>query len=563
MPRIGRMAAGSVIVAAVVGNIAPHLHSFFDPPTGGVGVLTAIRYPKSWDYAVVALLVIAGFAGAMLAVIRSQLSVESSETPRTTGNRRRAAIVSAIVVFLSMLVIHDHPYSHMDPFHEGEHLTPAWLFVNGERPFGDVFLLHGLGADGGLDALVGARLPHTRRLQTVLDAAALALLVPLAVELTVTTTGFFAALLLSLCGIAAFWIPMFPYFRLAPLLIAVWALLRYARTRRPAALLCAYLSATLGVLWSMDVGTYTIGGAGIATLILRPPWKRVLLYGAIAAAAPLVILLALRADVRQFLVDSYVIIPSAIDAVWGFPSPNAFTGNGVRYYLPPVFYGFVLALAVKRRDVRLAIVVIFSILLFRTAAGRISWSHTRFAVPLLGITFVFVLEQLRNRIAVALLAVAAVVYCEVPQNLAAGGKFIWQWPARQRHDGLVRHPLVRGLYTTEDNATQLATLRQYIDSLGPGTIFDFSNERALYMMLKRKPAARCFDVPMLSAPALLDETMAALEANPPVAVILGGDPVISVFDGIPNSRRVPRLAAWIDTHYTKRTEIGRFTVATR
>jgi hypothetical protein len=194
----------------------------------------------------------------------------------------------------------------------------------------------------------------------------------------------------------------------------------------------------------------------------------------------------------------------------------------------------------------------------------VSWSHTRFAVPLLGIAFVaFVLEQLRSRIAVAVLAIAAVFYFEVPQNLAGGAKLAWQWPARQRHDGLVPHPLARGIYTTEENATQLATLKQYVDSLGPGTIFDFSNERALYMMLKRKPAARCFDVPMLSAPALLSETMAAMQAAPPVAVILGGDPVIAVFDGVPNQQRVPQLAAWIDAHYPRRTEIGRFTVATR
>lgn len=567
MPRIGRLAAGSLIGAAVAALLAPHLKSFFSAPTGGVGVLTVHGYPKGWDYFVVAMLVICAFLGALAFGFgrrASGISRPDDMTSQTPDARRPITIASAIVIFLAMLIIHDHPYAHMDAFHEGEHLTPAWLFLNGERPFGEVFLLHGLGVDGGLDALVGGRLPHTRRLQTVLDAAALALLVPIAAELTVTAAGLIAAVLLPLCGIAALWIPVFPYFRLAPLLLAVWGLLRYARTRNAGALLFAYLSSTLGVLWSLDVGTYAVAGVAIATVILRPPWRRVLAFAAIAVAVPLVILLAVRADVRQFFVDSWVTIPSAIDAVWALPAPEPFTANGLRYYVPPVFYGFLLALAVKRRDPRIAIVAIFSILLFRTAAGRVSWSHTRFAVPLLGVAFVaFVLERLRSRIAIAVLAIAAVFYFEVPQNLGAGAKLAWQWPARQRHDGLVPHPLARGIYTTEENATQLATLRQYIDSLGPGTIFDFSNERALYMMLKRKPAARCFDVPMLSAPALLSETMAAMQAAPPVAVILGGDPVIAVFDGVPNRQRVPRLAAWIDAHYPRRTEIGRFTVATR
>src|SRR5215213_8914053 len=84
---------------------------------------------------------------------------------------------------------------------------------------------------------------------------------------------------------------------------------------------------------------------------------------------------------------------------------------------PPVFYGMILAIGWKRRDPRMLILAVLSIILFRTAAGRVSWSHTRFAAPLLGIAFVaFVLEPLRNRIALALLGIAAILYFEVPQN---------------------------------------------------------------------------------------------------------------------------------------------------
>ena len=557
MPGIGRVAAGSLIGAAIAGLAAPYLKPLFSPPDGGVGVLTVHGYPKGWDYAVIALLTACAFLGG-IAFSRRE------EAPTAAVPRRATTIALTIVVFVAMLFVHDHPFAHMDPFHEGEHHTPAYLFLHGERPYTDVFLLHGLAVDGGLDALAGGNALYARRLQTVLDAATLALLVPIAAELTVTTLGFVSAVVLSLCGVAALWLPVFPYFRLAPLLLAALALLRFARSRRLASLVVAYASAALGVVWSLDVGTYAVAAVAHASLVLRPRVKDAVIAAAIAIVLPLGVLLAVRADVRQFVADSYGIIPSAIDAVWSLPAPEPFTAAGLRYYFPPVFYGFLIALAIKRRDPRIAIVAIFSILLFRTAAGRVSWSHTRFAVPLLGIAFVaFVLEPLRNRIAIALLAIAAIFYCEVPQNAVAGAKLLAQWPARQRHDGLVRHPLVRGIYTGEENATQLATLKSYVDSLGPGTIFDFTNERALYAMLKRKPPVRCFDVPMLSSPRLLDEAMSQLEASPPVAVILGGEPVIAVFDGVPNHVRVPRLAAWIDAHYPRRTEIGRFTVATR
>ena len=127
----------------------------------------------------------------------------------------------------------------------------------------------------------------------------------------------------------------------------------------------------------------------------------------------------------------------------------------------------------------------------------------------------------------------------------------------------VLHPLARGIYTTEQNATELSTLKGYVDSVGAGPILDFTNERALYYLLRRKPPVRCFDIPMLSSPVLLREAMAQLKEHPPAAVILGGDPAIAVFDGLSNKDRVPALAQWIDANYPKRTQIGRFVVATR
>jgi len=554
-----------VIGAALAAVAAWLMRPMFSVPTGGIGMVTVNAYPKGWDYAVIALLAIGAFAGGMLSVLGDQLSVTDrlSDTSRATRNTQLA---TAFIVFVLMFFVHDHPFAHMDNFHEGEHLTPAYLFRSGERPYRDVFLLHGLGVDGGLDALAGGRPPVTRRLQTVLDAAALALLVPVAAEVTATTAGMLGGVLLSLCGVAALWVPVFPYFRLAPLLLAAIGLLRYARSGRAAPLFLAFASATLGVLWSLDTGTYALAGTAIAFVLLpkRLETKRVAILVLLALALPVIVLFALRADLVRFFRDSFVIIPSAIDAVWSLPAPKPFTEAGLHYYLPPVFNGLLLAIAVKRRDPRLLIVAILSLVLYRTAAGRVSWSHTRFATPLLGIAFVAViLEPLRNRIALALLAAAALFYFELPQNAKAGAKLIAEWPARQRHEGLVPHPLARGIYTSEQNATELATLRGYIDSLGPGTILDFTNERALYFLLDRKPPVRCFDIPMLSAPRLRTEAMAELRAHPPLAVILGGSPEIAIFDRVSNRDRVPELAQWIDANYPKRTEMGRFTVATR
>lgn len=585
MTGYGRMAMGSLAGAALAALAAPWIRPFFSVPTGGVGFVTVNAYPKGWDYAVVALIVIGAFAGGVTGGLR----VASRELPgifrqaaRATGNTQLA---TAFVVLAVMLFLHDHPYAHMDPFHEGEHLTASWLLKSGERPYGDFFVFHGLATDVGLDALVMGDPPsafRTRRLQTVLDAATLAVLVLIAAEVTATTAGFFAAVFASLCGMAALWLPVFPYFRLAPVLLATLALLRYARNGGAVALFGAFASATLGLLWSLDTGTYALAGTAAAFVVLRVfrlearplPLARVLVLALVALALPLLVLLAVRADIRQFFVDSFVIMPKAIDAVWALPAPGPFTANGVRYFFPLLFCGFLGALfvvAVRTRDrvfaARVAIVVIFSLLLFRTAAGRASWSHTRFAVPLLGMALIgFVLEPLlvqRKRVAAIVLLVPLVVYLEVVPNIVAGAKLLAGWRERQRHEGLVPFPsnAAKGIYTTPQNAADLAALQKLVDELGPGTILDFTNERALYSLLQRKPALRCMEISMLSAPPLFAEAMAQLNAQPPLCVIEAGEPAVAAYDGLSNRVRVPELAAWIDANYPRKVQVGRFTVA--
>lgn len=588
--RMGRAALGSLAGAAVAAAVAPLIRPWFAVPAVGVGAVTVSGYPKSWDYAVVALIVLGAFAGGAIATW-SAGSRRTDEPPREgPAGRLWQRLTMAAVVFVLMLFMHDHPYALMDPFHEGEHLTAGWLMKSGERPYRDFFVFHGLAVDAGLDALVLGDPPsplRPRRLQTVLDAATLALLVPIAAEVAVTTAGLLAGVIVSLCACAALWLPVFPYFRLAPVFLAVLGLLRYARSGRAAPLFLALAASSLGLLWSLDVGLYAVAGTGAALLALRllrlearaMPLRRLLLFIAIAALLPLAVLVAVRADLERFIVDSFVVLPAAIDATWGLPAPQPFTANGFRYYLPPVFYGFALVLGLvalrrgdKRLAARIAIVIVFSLLLFRTAAGRAGWSHTRFAVPLLGIAVVaFVFEPLvrtrRGIVAAGLLAVPLFFYFEVRENAVAGAKLLANWRARQSPAGLVPYPLPpgRGIYTTPDNARDLAELARTIDALGPrdATIFDFSNERALYYLLQRKPATRCMEVSMLSVPRLLAEAMAELNANPPLCVIVSGYPEVAAFDGVSNAQRVPELAAWIDANYPNRVQIGRFVVATR
>ena len=475
-----------------------------------------------------------------------------------------------------MLFAHDHPYSFMDMYHEGEHLAPASVYLDGGKPYKDVFVLHGLATDGGLDLLVLGNKPSplkTRRLETVLDAVALALLVFIAAELTTTPLGFLGAVLVGLSAIGAGLLPVFPYFRWIPLLLALLGVLR-----RNWWLAC--LASILGLLWSVEIGLYAIAATAAMLLLIRPKtWAPL-----VAVVAPFIVLLIVRADIHHFLADSFIAIPRAADAIAALPArPMTLEWESARYYLPPVFYGLSLVLALvawrrgeKTRALQILAVTLFSLAAFRTAAGRCSWSHTRFGIPLLGVAVVAfliepaVLETIRTksawRIAVlALVAIPFALYFEIWFNISSTAKFVVGWRARQKHEGLVPYPMPRGrgIYTYAENAADLGALNDLVqrEAPKPATILDLSNERALYYFLDRRPAVRCADVGMLSPPAMTAEALQELRAHPPRLVVMHGLKGMDELDGIPNRDRAPAIFAWVDAHYPRRVQAGRYTVA--
>ena len=613
--RLGRasapaLAIGAAIGALVVFTFAPRFKWLFSVPRGGVGLVTVTQYPKSFDYfVVVALMVIPAIAALAVGILTSssrRVGARPAPPPVVAARSRTTAVAGGIVAFLIMAAAHDHPYAFMDMFHEGEHLAPAFVLRDGGRPYRDIFFLHGLAVDGGLDALTLGWPPsplHVRRVETLLDALALAMLVPIAAELAVTSGGAIAASVIGLCAVGAGLVPVFPWFRLAPLLVAAWGLLVHIRKRNRASLIAATLAATVGILWSLEVGLYTLAGTvavltGLCIIARRDFVRAVVRYGAMALVAPVAVLLLVRADVGQFARDSFVTIPSAIDAAWSLPARplptaaqfadwsaawNWIASENARYYLPPVFFSFLVVVGVREaarhhRQVALRIFVVaaLSLFVFRTAAGRCSWSHTRFAVPLLGVAFIaFIAEpaiismkqtgRWWRVVLLVLLLVPAWRYFEVSENVVSAATFVSGWRARLTPPpDLVPNPLpaARGLYTYPQDAADLAALGEFSATLvPPGPMLDLSGERALYYLLGRRPAARCPDVAMLSAPRLTDEALRQMDRNPPKFVILEGLPVLGSLDGVSNRERIPAIFLWVEANYPARLRVGRYVIA--
>lgn len=606
------LATGSLAAFFLILLVLPATRGWFSTPDGGIGAVTIARYPKSHDYFTIIVLFAASFLGGWGAIVlarrTAEMSLQSPSDATVLAQRsgwRMRTCAAFVLLFAMYFLAHEHPYHEMDFFHEGEHLSPASELRAGKKPYSEVFFLHGLAIDGGLDALFLGESPSPlaiRRIEAFLNAATIALLAPIAAELVVTPLGFGLALLFGVCALGAGQVAVFPYFRLAPLLLTFWFALRYARRDRSSDLLICALVALTGLLWSLEVGLYSVAGLcgwlivrrilGVATMSAR----RAAMVGS-AAMVPFMILILAGADVRRFVRDSFLIIPSSIDAVWSLPAPplpelsslptlNWIDSESARYYLPPVFYGALLALAFRhRRQGRLrsadclALVAIFSLIAFRTAAGRAGWSHTRFGVPFLGVAlaaylvepFLVALWRREKRVFSAVLLIVVAVplflFLEVPENAAAWSGFVKTRQSRLRPGpGMVTIPLARAseLYTYPQNARDLTALSAFDQQFPPHLpILVFSGEKALYYLLDRRSATRVQDMPMLSVPSLQSEALAQMRANPPAYVVMKGLPALDNFDGVTNSVRAPEIAGWILANYPLEVTVGRFVIATR
>ena len=160
-----RLLLGSTLGALLVFAVAPYCVGWFSVPSGGIGAVTVAKYPKGFDYFVIIALTVVSAIGA--------IALSARQIELTRGRPNRVAIwITTAIVFVTMFLIHDHPYAFMDMFHEGEHLTPASVMLDGGRPYRDVFFLHGFATDGGLDALVLGGKPSPKKTRPCTIAAA-------------------------------------------------------------------------------------------------------------------------------------------------------------------------------------------------------------------------------------------------------------------------------------------------------------------------------------------------------------------------------------------------------
>jgi hypothetical protein len=527
---------------------------------------------------------------ALALFIAAPFFLRHRETPRWL-----ARIALLLFLFACGWTVYHQPGAPLDLFEDGVLLSPAQTYAMGGRPYIDTYPLHGWGADGGLDAFVfrvfGPTLETFRLRRAALTALGLPLLAAASFLLLGDSLWAGIGLLLSLS--------FCPFLseRQIPALLVLCLLLRAARTRRPADWIFSGALAGVTLFFSFDFGVIVLLGGLVAAILLpvlecgwcwRPPVRGGLCFlgGAAAGAFPLLLRLAQHGAVRAFFLVSFVEIPATIIDTWGLPvdsaSAIAAESGAVRFLLllatghemPSLFLllllasgGTILLFRAAHRsleplDFAAAASIAVAAVALRGALGRADAGHLALYGVLAGPPAAWILYRAaharRHRI-----LLTGIVLATLLARLEPHRALTVQWNAIAGATGTRAaaafdpHVPKSGRATLPaGEARELAALKQVFDSMPPGqTFFDFANEPALYFLFDRKSPVRYCCVPFYETEEKQLEVIAALErVRPPLAILAGGTPR-DAFDGISNRERVPRVAAYLDTHYEPYTEV--------
>jgi hypothetical protein len=616
LKRLCAITAGAFIGFALALVLARLVKPFWPVPRSGVGFVTVNKIPKGIDDFRFVLVLLLVPAGMFVVHHLAGDALDSAARPIDAGAQEpkscpRWLVFSAAIV-LAGIRIAASPGIHgpIDLFHEGHHLAPAGRVLSGGAFYRDVVPYHGLLADGGLDAaafrLFGETLAVSRRLHVALDAFFFAA-AAVAFGFALPGAASFLASIFLLVGLTdAFGLPgSFPFYRTLPLLLSAVATVRFVQKGRRRSLVFAGAASSLGLFWSLEIGLFALFSLAVwliaERLIADKPFPvrdraAPIVTGATLGVLPFFALLSAQGAWRPFLHDSYFILRSA-GAVWGFPAPGArevatlaldpFGAAGweaVRFHAPALLFGAMLGYLViggrvgsKDLDRRILLaLLLFSIVGYRSALGRVSFSHTRYSmvVPSLLISFAlgqwFRLPARRPRfrwIAGILIAGSFLLYSGFATSLRTIARRLGTGSSRLRGDGLVPLGLERsgGVRVPEAQAESIESFGRYVrESASPGeTFYDFSNSPALYFLLEQNNPVRVLDSADLSADSFENEALAILEARRPAFIVVSCPQGVEKFDGVANAERCPKLWEWIGKNYPGAAEVGGFGIRTR
>ncbi|HVT43532.1 MAG TPA: hypothetical protein VMT00_04000 [Thermoanaerobaculia bacterium] len=544
----------------------------------------------------------ATIAISILAAVAAVVSRKA--LPATALRRLLIWVLAPFVIYCGTYASVASPWHWVDLFHRGESLGPASDYLRGKIPYRDVFVLHGLLDDGFADALLMRAFGRDPTLSTdrivVLSSATAPLLWFLGVAM-------FRSIPLALLVVAGGFVVSGDNQRalleLATVTLLIAALRRGSERDvfpgRPLLTLLAGAAAALALFQSLDIGMYSIAGGVLAIPLVHLFRRRAgevtsgagkhftaFILGIAIGTAPFVVWLVARGAFTPFLRDSFVVVPSIIDAIWSLPWPPLgaeFTrdlslvgisrfvlSEKMRYLIPPLVLAAASTLLLLRFVRRagepfggaLLILTIFGGLTQRSAVGRADFPHQYFAAFLVGPLLVALLVLLFRHLAslwrnsgdggrafvllFSSMVIAGVsVLLWIPDLFAARLDEVVRYRARMAGAPNLAHP------DADRVSERIIRIRSGLDqSIGPDEPwFDFTNQPALYFHMERPNPTRFYQVPILSPIAFQREAILALEESHTPLVLVPIASRETPYDGIGSESRAPGLAAYLRDRY--------------
>jgi len=476
----------------------------------------------------------------------------------------------------------------IDLFHRGESLGPASDYLRGKVPYRDVFILHGMLDNGLLDSWLMELFGRRAEVALVRLVVISALTVPMLWLIAVLV---FESIPLALLTTLLAYVIAGDNQRAVPQLLAVALLLLGVRRGSALAIGAAGAAAGAAIFYGLDMGLYSVAAGTVALLLLaflsrgRLRWPGWFLLGVMAGVAPFLLYLAVHGAVPDFLENSFVDVPSVIDAVWSTPFPNyaaLFRDFSVRtvtdflltekfrFVLNPLVLAvavtYLLARSFRRQpltslEASLLVLTCFALLTQRSALGRADFYHQYFAaflLPPILVVFARLLADLFRRtwsatdvavrtfLAAGLILAVPILFTILwtPDLLSARLDAVTQYRGRVSAKGF--RDLAGSQNAERIHAVQLAVSRI---AKVEDPVFDFSNQPALYFFTNRINPTRFYQIPILSPIEFQMEAIEDLARTMPKLVFRKSPENYHAFDGLTSDMRASAVAAFLDDHY--------------
>jgi hypothetical protein len=498
------------------------------------------------------------------------------------------------------------PGTLLDLFEHGHWLAPASDMLAGKVPYRETFPMHGFLSDGGLAFLLfrifGADYRVSLEARHVLESFFHPALFLVAAASTRRPVLAALSILLNI-GMAIATVADRPVIPLLSLAAFVWAI---GEERSKSRALVAGLLGGVGLLYALDFGTFVLG-AELLTLAacrlisrssegcpLRPGF---FLFGVGAVLVPWLVVLAAMGAAVPFLKVSFVDLPRRFESIWGlhFPAPwelleewlkgKKYSVGGVligpaiakRFYLAPLFGGLGIAFAFwMRKRLGSAALALRLLVLSLACLGFYRYVIFRFHLPvgnaltgpLFFLLLVAVFETLRGPRRLGPILGAIGILAAFAMNGPGRFSTVFRQAVAYRERTTpppwmvpLTIPRGGGIRVPRDAERNLRALIDFTDrhASKSATILDLSNRPSLYFFARRVNPTRFSEVPPMGF--FEDEVLRDVQTRRPALVFLESGTWLDAIDGIPNSRRIPRVWSWVLENYPVRAKVGDTLVA--